>query len=99
MVNISSDDEADDEVEDDRLVPISQIEPRVSIFVSRKRLRIAYMSSLNDKEAAIDTGADEDADWDCDSDRMPQFDPNDFKRYPTRIKKPIKKSLPYHSKE
>src|SRR6266511_2623487 len=62
MVNISNNDEADDEVEDDRFVFISQIETRVSIFIPRKRLRIAYMSSLSDEEAAIDISADEDAD-------------------------------------
>ncbi len=97
-MNISSDDEAD-EVEDDRFVPISQIEARVSTPAPRKRLRIAYMSSSSDEEAAIDTGADEDADWGCDGDGMPQFDPDNFRRFPTRIKKSIKKSLPYHSKE
>ncbi len=57
------------------------------------------MSSSSDEEAAIDTNADKDANQGCDGDEMPQFNPNDFKRYPTRIKKPIKKSLPYHSKE
>ena len=57
------------------------------------------MSSLSDKETAIDTDADKDADWGYDDDKIPQFDPNNFRRYPTRIKKPIKKSLPYHSKE
>ena len=70
-MNISSDDEADNEVEDNRFIPISQIKARVSIPVSRKRLRIAYISSLSDEEAAIDTGADEDTDWGCDSDGMP----------------------------
>ena len=57
------------------------------------------MSSSSDEEAAIDISADEDADWGCDGDGMSQFDLDDFRRYPTRIKKPIKKSLPYHSKE
>ena len=99
MINISSDDEADNEIENDKFMSISQIEARVSIFVSRKRLRIAYMSSLSDEEVAIDISADEDADQDCDSDKMPQFDPDNFRRYFTRIKKPIKKSLFYHSKE
>ena len=28
------------------------------------------MSNLSDEEAAIDIGADEDTDWDCDSDKM-----------------------------
>ncbi len=28
------------------------------------------MNSLNDEEAAIDTSADEDADWDYNDDRM-----------------------------
>src|SRR6266511_1446400 len=37
MVNISSDDEADDEIEDNRFVPISQIEARVSTPAPRKR--------------------------------------------------------------
>ncbi len=69
-MNISSNDEADDEVEDNEFVSISQIEARVSIFAPRKRLRIAYISNLSDEEAAIDTNADEDADWDCDSDRI-----------------------------
>ncbi len=70
MVNISSDDEADDEVGDDGFMSISQIEARVSTPVSRKRSKIAYMSSSSDEEAAIDTGADEDTDWGCDGDRM-----------------------------
>ena len=61
MVNISSDDEADDEIEDDGFVPISQIEARVSTPAPRKRSRIAYMSSSSDEEAAIDTNADKDA--------------------------------------
>ncbi len=98
-MNISSNDKADDKIEDNEFMPISQIEARVSTFVPRKRLRIAYISSSSDEEVAIDTGADEDTDWGCDGHGIPQFDPDDFRRYPTRIKKPIKKSLPYHSKE
>src|SRR6266536_749710 len=61
MVNISNNDEADDKVEDNGFIPISQIEARVSISTPRKRLRIAYMSSSNDEEAAIDTNTDKDA--------------------------------------
>ncbi len=98
-MNISSNDKADDEIEDNRFIPISQIKTRVSTPAPRKRLRIAYISSSSDEEAAIDTNADKDADWGCDSDGIPQFDPNNFRRYPTRIKKPIKKSLPYYSKK
>src|SRR6266536_5227160 len=45
IINISSDDEADDEIEDDGFMLISQIEARVSTPISRKRLRIA--SALN----------------------------------------------------
>src|SRR6266487_4976785 len=52
MVNISSDDEADNEIEDNGFMPISQIEARVSTPTPRKRSRIAYMSSSSDKEAA-----------------------------------------------
>ena len=78
---------------------ISQIEARVSIPASRKRSRIAYMSSSSDEETAIDTDADKDTNQGCDNDEMPLFDPNNFKRYSTRIKKPIRKSLPYHSKK
>src|SRR6266511_2710487 len=51
------------------------------------------------KEIVNISSDDEDADWGCDGDWMPQFDPDNFRRYPTRIKKSIKKSLPYHSKE
>ena len=99
MVNISSNDEADDEVENNGFVSILQIKARVSTPVSYKRSRIAYISSLSDEETAIDTNADKNTDQDCDGDKMSQFDPNDFRRYPTRIKKSIKKSLPYYSKE
>ncbi len=99
MVNISSNDEADDEIEDDGFISISQMEARVFIFISRKRLRIAYLSSLSDEEAAIDTGADKDTNWGCDGDKMSLFNSDDFRRYPTRIKKLIRKSLFYHSKE
>ncbi len=62
MVNISNNDEADDEVKDDGFMFISQIEARVSIPVSYKRSRIAYISSLSDEEAAIDISVDENAD-------------------------------------
>ncbi len=61
-MNISNNDKTDDKVENDGFVSISQIEARVSTLISRKRLRIAYMSSLSDEEAAIDINADKDAD-------------------------------------
>ena len=62
MVNISNNNKTDDKIEDDGFIFISQIETRVSTPISRKRSRIAYISSSSDKEAAIDTNADKDAD-------------------------------------
>ena len=58
MVNISNNDEADDEIEDDGFISISQIEARVSTPTPRKRSRIAYISNLNDEETVIDINTD-----------------------------------------
>ncbi len=60
MINISSDDKTDDEIENDRFMFISQIKTRVSIPIFRKRSRIAYINSLSDEEAAIDINVDKD---------------------------------------
>ncbi len=70
MINISNNDEADDKIENNRFIPISQIEARVSTPISRKRSRIAYMNNLNDEKAAIDINADKDRDQGCDDDKI-----------------------------
>ncbi len=60
MINISNNDEADNKIEDNRFISISQIEARISTPISRKRPRIAYMSSSNDEKTAIDINVDKD---------------------------------------
>ena len=98
-MNISNDDKADNKIENNGFISISQIETRVYTSTPRKRLKIAYISNSSDEEAAIDINADKNTNQGCDDDGISQFDPNNFRRYLTRIKKPIKKSLPYYSKE
>ena len=57
MVNIFNNDKADDGIENNGFIFISQMKARASIPTSHKKSRIAYLSSLNDEEAAINPDA------------------------------------------